>query len=335
MQFKVFFFFFWGCFFALNQVSAQILPALGGSRSGTTGMQFLKIAPDARSAGLAGSMVAIANDVSSLYWNPAGISRIDTNRFHFQAGHTAYFADYAMNYVGSVVKVKDSYIGLSIINLNSGDIPVTTEFQPFGTGEVFRSNSFTLGLSYAKSLTDNFSFGVTGKYARESIAGVNINNALLDFGFLYDIGLYNTRFAVSLSNFGVNVQPDGSIQVLKLNGTFDENNFETVSVPAIFRIGFAWDAIKTDLHMLTLTTQLNHPTDNNETITLAGEYLWNNILYVRTGYEFGTVEKGIPALGTGLHFKRNFGILRLDYGFNNKERLGSIHRATIGLTLFK
>ena len=55
-------------------VQAQVLPAFGATRAGTTGMQFLKIGPDARSAGLSGNFVALVNDVSAVYWNPTGLS---------------------------------------------------------------------------------------------------------------------------------------------------------------------------------------------------------------------------------------------------------------------
>ena len=50
---------------------AQILPTFGNSRSGTSGMQFLKVWPDARSGALGGAVTAIVNDPSAAYWNPA------------------------------------------------------------------------------------------------------------------------------------------------------------------------------------------------------------------------------------------------------------------------
>lgn len=315
-------------------ISAQILPSFGGSRTGTTGMQFLKIGIDARSAGLSGNYIAVANDVASVYWNPSGMMKLDTQKIHFQFGQTSYFADIGISYGGLVYKTNGAAFGLSLVTLNSGEIPVTTEFQPFGTGETYSAVSSTIGLSFAKSLTNNFSFGITGKYARESIAGINVNNALFDFGFQYDIGLKNTKFAVSISNFGFNVTPEGKLKLLKLNGETDLNSFESVSVPAIFRIGFAWDAIKKEIHQLTFISQLNHPTDNNETLGLASEYIWKNIFFARMGYEFGIDEGGIPAFGIGIQAKRNFGIFRFDYGFNNKARLGSVHRFTLGVGLF-
>ena len=296
-------------------------------------MQFLKIGPDARAAGMAGTSTAVVNDVSGLYWNPAGITGLDTVHTAFMAAHTLYFADVNLSWAGAVFRKKQSYFGISLSSLNSGDMKVTTETQPFGTGQTFRVVNQTLGFTYARKLTEQFAFGATARYAREAIADVVVNNAVFDLGFQYDIGLANTRFAVSVSNFGLNVKPSGKVQVLEVNGSSTATNFEKVSVPAIFRIGFAWDPIKTAENQLTVTTQLNHPTDNNETLGLAGEYIWNKVLFARAGYELGQDESGIPAFGAGVQLTRHFGLLRFDYGYNNKERLGNVHRFTVSCAL--
>jgi hypothetical protein len=317
-----------------HTAKAQILPAFGGSRAGTTGMQFLKIGVDARSAGLSGNFIALVNDVSALYWNPAGITGIDTQRYHFQFGHTLYWADIGISYGGMAYRLKDGgVLGLSIMSLNSGDMNVTTEFQPFGTGETFSVNNSLIGLTYAKALTDQFSFGLTGKWARESMAGIVTNNAIFDFGITYDIGLMNSRFAVSVANFGVNVQPNGEIRRLKIGGQENITEFEDVSVPAIFRIGFAFDPLVTEFHKITAIAQLNHPTDNKESFGLGAEYNYKNIFFGRMGYELGVDEMLLPAFGIGFQTPRNFGYMRFDYGFNNKTRLGSVHRFTLSIGL--
>ncbi|MBK8345545.1 MAG: hypothetical protein IPL12_21030 [Bacteroidetes bacterium] len=74
---------FMGLFLLANFAQAQILPAYGDSRTATTGRQFLKIAPDGRSAAMSESFLAVVDDVSSLYWNPAGLTQLDTNKFNF------------------------------------------------------------------------------------------------------------------------------------------------------------------------------------------------------------------------------------------------------------
>jgi Type IX secretion system protein PorV len=313
---------------------AQLLPSFGDSRIGTTGFQFLKIAPDARSVGMATSYIAVVNDVSAVYWNPAGLTKTDTFDFNVMAGHTAYYGNTTLNHLAASYKIgTESYLGFGLVYFNSGIMDVTTEYMPFGTGQTFRAVDVALGLSFAQALTESFSFGATAKYVFEGIAGININTVVFDFGFQYDVGLANTRFAVSMNNFGFNATPQGTIEVDKGNGPETVDNFEQVSTPSVFRLGIAWDPIKKDKNLLTLSAQLNHPTDNNETLGIGTEYVWNNLLFLRAGYLIGEDETGLPYFGFGLKLKRRFGALLFDYGFNNKSRLGIAHKFSIGVSL--
>ncbi len=313
-------------------IKGQILPSFGDSRTGTTGLQFLKIEPDARSVSLAGSFITEVNDPTAMYWNPAGLAKMKDHNLQFSAGHVSYYANTTLEHTSVAYALsEETYIGLGLVYFDSGDMPVTTEFQPFGTGQTFRATDMALGLSLARTLTDNFNFGLTARYVNESLAGVNTNAVVFDFGFQYDVGLANTRFAVSISNFGFNTTPQGELQIVDLNGTRTLSAFEQIAIPAVFRLGFAWDALNQETHRLTLIGQLDHPTDNNETLDFGTEYAWKNLLYARAGYRFGIDEGGLPAFGFGLNLKRSFGQLKVDYGFNSKNKLGSTHRLTLGL----
>jgi len=314
---------------------AQILPSFGDSRSGSTGMQFLKIAPDARSLAMGGAYVAVANDVSAMYWNPAGISQVDTGKVNAQISHTQYFGDITANYVGVVTKIgRLKYLGFQVFNMSYGSMKETTEFDPNGTGRTFTISNYHVGLTYAQVLTSNFSFGINARYANEGFPGVNVHNVLFDLGLKYDVGVKNARFGINFSNFGFNVKPDGKAQVLKFNGPTDITNFNTVTVPGIFRLGAAFDPIMGYKHNLTIAAQLNHPTDNNETYALGAEYAFKRILYGRVGYEFASDEAyRAPSAGVGFKLKRNFGGLTIDYGILAKSRLGNIQRLTVAFTL--
>jgi hypothetical protein len=313
---------------------AQLLPSFGDSRAGTTGMQFLKIAPDARSAGMAGVYHALTDDVASLYWNPAGLCGLDSNRIHTQLGYTAYFADVSLNYGGLVYRVSDNtLIGLSLTYLNSGVMDVTTEFMPFGNGQTFRAGNTGVSLSLARQLTSQFRFGITGRYVNEQIAGLTTHNGVFDFGFQYDIGLANTRFSVGLSNFGFNTQPQGDLVIENLEGPVIINQFEEISVPAVFRLGIAWDPVSREEHRLTMAAQLNHPTDNAETYGVGFEYAWRELLLLRTGYLLGLDQASLPSAGFGVYLPRRYGNLRIDYGFSHRANLGAEHRLTLGISL--
>lgn len=314
-------------------IQAQLLPSFGGSRTGTTGFQFLKIAPDAYSAGMSESVIAITGSPHSLFWNPAGISKVDSQRFHLEVGHLSYFEGINMENLSLVSRLgSSSFVGLSLLYLNSGAMDVTTEFQPFGTGQQFYAYDFSLGLSFSRILTDNFAFGVTSKFVQESIAGIDTRTVLFDFGFQYEVGIANTRFAVTLTNFGFNATPTGDILHLNLNGEETISEFEQISAPAIFRLGAAWDAIKREKHNLTIVGQLNHPTDNNETYDFGVDYTFNDLLSLRTGYKFGQDEFSWPSAGFGLRLRKMAG-LKFDYAFTAKERLGAYHRLSMGLSI--
>lgn len=314
---------------------AQILPSFGDSRTGTTGLQFLKIAPDARSSALSGSTAASSNDVSAVYWNPAGLTKMDSNRFNFQFGYTSWFAGIKMNYAAFVFsKDKMNFWGISLIHLNSGDMPVTTEFNPTGNGQVFSAGDFLAGISFGKVLSDNFSFGISGKYINEYIGNIKVRNGLFDLGLLYSVGVkQTTRFSVTVSNFGFNVLPDGKVSISTLKGKETVSGFEKLAVPSIFRLALTTPLYQKGYHQLYASGQLSHPTDNNETVSLGLEYLFRKVLFLRSGYEFGSGQNGWPSFGFGLQLRRYFGNIKLDYSFNNKEYLGNVNRLTLGFSL--
>ncbi len=323
------------CLLMALTTKSQILPSFGNSRTATTGFQFLKIIPDARSSGMAGSFISLADDASAMYWNPAGLALTDTAKLHFQFGQTSYYSGMGQSYLGIVYSgSRLNFWGLQVISMSSGEMDVTTEFQPFGNGQTFGVTDLLVGLSFAKVLSDNFSFGLSGKYVYENIANVYVHNGIFDLGFVYNVGFNgNTRFAVGVSNFGFNVSPSGKVTVSTLNGDKVIENFENMAVPSIFRMGVSTRVFHKGIHNLVASAQLTHPTDNNETIAFGAEYDLKNILYLRTGYEFGADQKGMPAAGIGINLQRYFGGIRVDYSFNNKDILGNIHRITLGVSL--
>jgi hypothetical protein len=323
------------CFTGSFVATAQLLPTFGNSRTGGSGMQFLKISPDARSLALAGAVVSSTNDASSLFWNPAGITGIDTGKVNVMLSHTRYFGDITGNYAGVVMKAgKLSYVGLQVFSMNYGTMDETTEFESKGTGRTFTVSNYTIGLTYAKILTNSFSFGMNAKYANESFAGMKVNNVLFDLGLKYDVGVKHTRFGINFSNFGFNVNPSGEVKILKFDGEQDIESFSNISVPGIFRLGLAFDPVHTNDHILTASGQLNHPTDNNETYALGAEYCYLKTGYLRAGYEFGSDEKYIaPSAGIGLKLNRGFGGITIDYGFLAKASLGNVHRLTLAVNI--
>lgn len=317
-----------------DKLYAQVLPTFGNSRTGGSGMQFLKLAPDARSLSMGNTGVATSQDLSAIYWNPAGIANLDTGKVIAMLGHTLYFGDVQSNFAAVAKRVgKLSSLAIGVMSMQYGTMNETTEFDPKGTGRTFSVSNYAVNLTYSRILTQNFSFGLNGKFANEGFAGVQINNVLFDLGLLYNIGVRNARFGVSFSNFGFNVSPSGSVTLIKFSGEQELNNFTAITVPALFRIGASFDPYNKGDHRISVSGQLNHPTDNNETYALASEYSYLNLAFFRTGYEFKSdAGYAFPSVGVGVKINWRFLVTRVDYGFLAKNTLGNINRLTLSFT---
>lgn len=322
-------------------VQAQVLPAFGEDRAGTSGFQFLKVPVDPRGAALGGTVVATADDASALFWNPALAARGGTQ---LGIATTSYVADVALHYAAGYSALDTPLgaftLGLSVQALDSGEMDVTTEFSgPDGTGETFRLVDLAVGLTVAQALTDLFSYGITGKFVREAAADVATSAGLLDLGVAYRVGDTGVGFGVAIRNFGFKVSPGGTITRTTLEGTVTETEFEGIDPPTTFLLGVSYKPLQAfgfaagSPHDLTVSGQLTNPNDNAERFNFGAEYVWNGLLALRTGYEFGRDEASAPSFGAGLVVPGIGPDLRVDYGFNRLDRLGNVHRIGLNLRL--
>jgi hypothetical protein len=305
---------------------AQLIPLLGGQRAGISSLQFLKIGSSARAAGMAESFVALADDASALQYNPAGLVQFAGHQVMFT--HTNWLVDLKHEFIGAVYRISPAdAVGVSFISLHTDDMEVTTETQPFGTGRYFSYGDVALGLSYARALTEQFSFGATVRYVEETIDVLKTRAFMIDLGTYYRTGLGSTRFSVVVSNFGGNVSPEGSVTLPRRETVSD---FQEFSPPTLFRLGFAFEPLQDEVNRITTSVQLNHPNDNSENLALGAEYAWNELFHIRVGYKLNVDEEGITA-GAGVLAPVGDVKAGFDYSFAEFGRLGGVHRLTIRL----
>ena len=312
---------------------AQVIPAFGEDRAGTSGFQFLKIPVDARGAALGETVVATADDASALFWNPALAAR--GGQTEVGLATAAYFADVSLHYAAGYSRVGPVTIGLSLQALDSGEMPVTTEFSgPAGTGETFRLVDVAAGVTVAQALTDLFAYGVTAKYVREGVADVTTQVGLLDLGVAYRVGDTGVQLGVAIRNFGFSTDPSGEIERTTLEGPLMETAFDGSDPPTTFLLGASYRPFQTlGAHDLVLMGQLTNPSDNAERFNIGAEYTWNDLLALRMGYQFGLQEASLPSLGAGLTVPGFGPDLRIDYAYNRLDRLGTVHRIGLNLRL--
>ena len=308
--------------------NAQLFPVLGGQRAGISTAQFLKIGVGGRAAAMGESFVAISDDASALYWNPAGLAQFKTNQIIFS--HNVWLVDINHDFLGAVYHLdSENTFGISLTSLSMEKMPVTTEFSPFGNGEYFGFSDIALSVSYARKMTEQFSFGGTVKYIEETLDKLKMRGVMIDIGTYYRTGLGSTRFAVAVSNFGAELAPDGDVVLI---GKRTKSEWQSFAPPTMFRIGFAFEPYQDEQHSVTTSIQLNHPNDNSENVSLGVEYSWSRMLFLRGGYKINVEEQNY-SFGAGINVPISIAQFTFDYAFANFEQLGSAHRFSIILGL--
>jgi len=317
------------------------------SKVGTAAAQFLKIGVGARANGMGGSFTAIANDVSTIYWNPAGIANLNRTSIGFT--HSEWFADISHDFAGVVVPIPSSdFLAVHATTLNTGEQEVTTVANPDGTGIFYDVRDLAIGLTYSRQLTDRFSVGLTGKYVLQTLYNVQASSFTLDVGSYLRTGFHNLIIGMAISNFGGTMQLDGRdlITIADVNSSFSGNynpdarlTTQEYHLPLIFRVGLALDVvggndpvIQSEDYRLTLATEGTHLNDNNERFNIGSELSWTETVFVRAGYKINyDTEKW--ALGIGVNIPIGNQKVVFDYAFIEFENLGSVSQFSLELQL--
>ncbi|MGE5351326.1 MAG: PorV/PorQ family protein [Acidobacteriota bacterium] len=298
------------------------------SKVGTTAANFLTIPVGPRATGMGGAFVAVANDATTSYWNPGGLSRLSGNEF--SVVHSEWLVNTNLNWLGLAIKLDgDNTIGLSVNQLSYGTEAITTIEQPNGTGQTWDAQDIAFSLSYARNLTDRFSIGGSVKYIQQRIYNESASAFALDIGLLFTTQLRGLRIGMNIANFGSEMQMGGKdlLQPVDIDPAHTGNNDNVVSnlgtdswtLPLIFTVGLGMDAIQTEDWRVTVATDAIYPNNQSSYLNLGSEVTWANLVSLRVGYNslFKTAaEEGLTA-GVGLNY--NFGPVsaRVDYSYMN------------------
>ncbi len=311
---------------SLRPVGAQ---SVGTERIGTSAGNFLKIGVGARAVGMGEAFVAVANDPSTIYWNPAGLASIV--RKEASVSHVQWPAEIAYDHIAYVAPVQKlgGSIGAQFALLHT-DIEETTELNPFGTGITYGYANWAAGITYGRRLTDRLLVGVGGKYVHEDlgedVGGTSVKSWLVDMGSIYYLGISSVRIGMALSHFGPDMTPGGEYT----SSTGEVREYDGFSPPTTFRFGVAWEPIEQETQRLTTTIEFNQPSDNRLATKGGLEYEFNRRIAVRTGYNLNADEFKFSA-GAGLY--PNFGTTRgsFDYAYTDGGFLGAVHRFSLGV----
>jgi len=172
---------------------------------------FLLIAPGARAGGMGEAFVAITDDATATWWNPAGLAFLKNREFTFM--HVKWLPGFRLeglyyDFVSYINNVEDwGTFGMNVIFLNLGETEGRNELNQF-TG-MFRTFETAISGSYGATVTDNLAIGLNTKfiYSHLSDRGAGQEQGTgTSSNFALDLGiLYKTRvpFAGTRVNFGI------------------------------------------------------------------------------------------------------------------------------------
>jgi len=287
----------------------------GQAKVGTAGAQFLELGVSARAVAMGEAFVALANDASAVYYNPAGLTQLYDREVVFT--HVDYPAEITYEFAGLAYPLYDfgGTLGFGLYMLDAGNIKETTYEYPEGTGRTFGAREYAAGLSYGRNLTDRFSIGVTLKFIDELYEAERASGWAADVGTSYDTGFRNFRISMVITNFG----PD--MKFLS----------ESHPLPINFKFGGAINVLDGKQHQATLALEGWHPSDNLEKYNAGLEYSYRNRYFVRVGEKFNYDLAGF-SVGGGIHLDVSSFKVRFDYAYRDLGLLNQAHRFSVGLT---
>ncbi|MCX6135494.1 MAG: PorV/PorQ family protein [Ignavibacteriales bacterium] len=306
---------------------------------GTAGAQFLKIPVGPRGIGMGGAYVSNAGDASALFWNPAGIVHVPENELF--ASNTSWWGGVNLNHAAFVHSSEDvGSFGISMSLLTMGEMEVTTELQPEGTGQKFDAQDLMLGVSYARSLTKDFSVGVTMKYMNQRIWNETSGGLAFDIGTQYRIGFGDLTIGMSMTNFGPDMKYDGQDLDVKYDASNQNPNnrlapatlaTDDYPLPLHFQVGASMTILNTESIKILVAADAAHPNDNRERINVGTELTILGQVFLRGGYRFN-YDQETATFGAGVVAPLGGSSLRFDYSYALYNLLSNVHRLSVGIT---
>ena len=314
----------------------------------TTGVPFLNIAPDARSASLGDQGVATSADAFSNHWNPAKYA-FTSNETGAAISYTPYLSKLVndifladLTYYRAISDRASWAVGLRYFSL--GEIEIGETPADFINPLIERPNEFALDASYALKLSDNFSMAIQGSFLSSDLKlQTGTNESVAANTVAVGISGYYESFEVPYSNFsgiwraGFNLSNIGP----KLKY---EDEGESDFLPTNLKLGGGFDFIFDSYNKLAISLEINKllvpspsepVTDKDGNIT---GYKQPDGVGVLSGIfkSFGDAPDGFSeelkeftwALGAEFMYDESFA-LRVGY-FNESEQKGARKFITLG-----
>ncbi len=238
-----------------------LLTGLSHAQVGITSVPFLQIEPDSRAAGMGNTGVAIADNASAIFWNPAGLGFQKGNQINFTHSEwlPQFNADLFYDYLGGKYHVKGiGTFGGHVTFLNLGEQERRgDEGQPLGR---FNSHELAAGLSYGLKLNENWSIGSGVRFIYSSLADGQVSQQSINPGSSVGVDLAAMYKSNSFKFIGNDANINAGLNISNIGpGVNYTDNAQKDPLPTMFRIGWAFNTNldENGIHKLTIANDIS------------------------------------------------------------------------------
>jgi hypothetical protein len=313
----------------------------------TTGVPFLTIAADARSAGMADIGVATSADVFSQQWNASKYA-FATDQYGISVSYTPYLTslanDIALSQITFYDKINErSAFGVGMRYFGLGEI----ELRQFATDEprIVSPNEMAIDGSYSLKLSEKFSMGISGRFIRSNLkAAYDAGDSTAASTFSVDISGFYQSEETAYNSFNGRWRGGFNLQNLGPKINYDNTEQYANFLPSNLKLGGGFDFILDEYNKVSTNIEFNKllvptPQDFNDDGVINGDDQaeYNNIGWTSGIFKsFGDAPGGFKeelqevtyALGAEYMYQDSFA-LRLGY-FNENENKGSRKYFSLG-----
>lgn len=289
----------------MKKISALIIFLFAGlvafagnpDRQGEAGAGELLFNPWAASAGLHTLNTSSISGVEAMRLNVAGIGRgFDKTALYISNTRLFVGSDLQLNAFGLVQKVnKSSAIGVSLVAVDFGDIPITTYDLPEGTGGTYSPGFYHLGVGYSYTYQNKIAVGVLFRTIAETLNDVSAYAFAIDAGVSYVAGEKdNFKLGVSLRNIGTPMNFGGEglsfigknpVGASDYQLTFNHrpSSFE---LPSVLNIGVSYDFYIAQKSYIRAIGNFTSNAFSLDQLGVGAEFTFNKMFTARVAYKY-------------------------------------------------
>ena len=328
-------------------------------RTGQAGASELLINPWGCSSGWNGLNTANVHGLEAMNQNIAGLAFTNKTDVMFSRTMWMQGSGININAFGMAQKVGSNggVIGFDVMNVDFGDIQITTTSLPEGGIGTFSPTYLNVGLSYAKTFSNSIYGGIVMRGISESISNVTANGIALDAGIQYVTGSEampdKVKFGIALRNIGTPMRFGGdglSFQSSAQEGSYTmnvEERSEKFELPSLLNIGASYDihlGSSTANNKLTLAGNFTSNSFSKDQLGAGAEFNFKDRFMLRAGYNYqsgifstssrSTVLTGISGgFSFNVPLKDNGPQLGIDYAYRTTNPYNGSHTLGVRVSL--